>query len=470
MLVLVTVKFAGSPEPSSRMGPCGSGFPAPMEGFSRQESRSHKNAISYPKLVDVISGEGNRMTEAVQEGRGEAVEQATSDREWQITLAVMFTAQLLSIVGFAFVLPFLPFYIRELGITDERLVPVWAGVLAAAASLVMTIFSPLWGWLSDRYGRKIMVERAMFAGAVITILTGMVSDVYQLLVLRLLTGAATGTITASVSLVSAAVPRARLGFSLGLMQVAVFLGMTLGPWIGGLLADAFGYRYTFIAGGVILLAGGLLVMVGAREHFTRPSEAALRKSGGLATLLAYPGFSAMLAVFFLFHFSVYVAMPILPLFIEAVGNLTVGVASTTGLLFAVSGAAAAVAAAGIGYFSDKLGYKRVLIVHLILSGVLWVFHALAESIGQLMVIRVLYGLAAGGIVPTMNAIVGVLMPRDVYGRAYGLTSSMTCLGMTVGPLAGGLMASYLGYRWPFAFVSVVLVLVVFPVASRVRTK
>ena len=44
----------------------------------------------------------------------------------------MFAAQLLSMIGFAFVLPFLPFYIRELGVTDERLVPVWAGVMAAA--------------------------------------------------------------------------------------------------------------------------------------------------------------------------------------------------------------------------------------------------------------------------------------------------------------------------------------------------
>ena len=402
--------------------------------------------------------------------KGEAAENPTSDREWKTTLSVMFTAQLLSIVGFAFVLPFIPFYIRELGITDERLVPIWAGILAAAASLVMTIFSPLWGWLSDRHGRKIMVVRAMFAGGVITMAMGMVSDVYQLLVLRLLTGAATGTISASVSLVSAAVPRDRLGFSLGLMQVAVFLGMTLGPWIGGLLADAFGYRYTFIMGGMILLAGGILVMVGAREKFTRPSAAALKKSGSLGSLLSYPGFTTMLAVFFLFNFSVYVAMPILPLFIEAVGNLTVRVASTTGLLFAISGLAAAVSAACIGYLSDRMGYKKVLIVHLILTGVLWIFHALTNSISQLMVIRLFYGLAAGGILPTMNALVGILMPRDVYGKAYGLTSSMTCLGMTLGPLAGGIMASYMGYRWPFAFVSVVLLLVVFPVASRVRTK
>ena len=402
--------------------------------------------------------------------KGEPTQIRTSDGEWKITLSVMFVAQFLSILGFSFVLPFIPFYIRELGVTDERLVPIWAGVLAAAGSLVMTIFSPLWGWVSDRYGRKIMVERAMFAGAAITMAMGMVNNVYQLLVLRLLTGAATGTISASISLVSSTVPAAKLGFSLGLMQVAVFLGMTLGPWVGGLLADTVGYRYTFTVGGLILVAGGFLVLVGAREKFSRPSAAALKKSGSFRSVLSYPGFATMLAVFFLFNFSVSVAMPILPLFIEAMGNLKDRVASTTGMLFAISGAAAAVSAAGIGFLSDRKGYRKILIMSLVLTGVLWIFHALARSIPQLIAVRIIYGLAAGGILPTMNALVGKLTPRDGYGKAYGLTASMTSLGMTVGPLAGGIMASYMGYRWPFIFVSIVLILVVFPVASRVRAR
>ncbi|HOI18006.1 MAG TPA: MFS transporter, partial [Geobacteraceae bacterium] len=163
---------------------------------------------------------------------------------WQMTLYIMFTAQLLSMIGFAVPLPFLPFYVRELGMT-ERLVAYWSGILMASGSLVMVFFSPLWGWVADRYGRKPMVERAMFGGAIITFAMGLVADVRQLLGLRLLSGALTGTIPASITLVSTAVPAKRLGFALGLMQVAVYLGMTLGPWIGGLLADAAGYRLTF---------------------------------------------------------------------------------------------------------------------------------------------------------------------------------------------------------------------------------
>jgi DHA1 family multidrug resistance protein-like MFS transporter len=383
----------------------------------------------------------------------------------------MFAAQFLSMVGFAFTLPFLPFYIRELGIADERLVPVWAGVMMASGSLVMAFFSPLWGWLADRYGRKIMVERAMFGGALITFAMGLVTDVWQLLFLRLLSGAATGTISASIALVSTIVPNSRLGYALGMMQVSVFLGMTLGPWIGGLLADAIGYRHTFMTGGLILLLGGLLVLIWTRENFVRPSAEALRKGGRLLSLLAYGGFPAMLSLFFFFHFSVQFVAPILPLFIETMHETRWGgVATTTGLLFAVSGGAAAVAAGGIGTLSDRVGYKPILLIHIGLTAVSLLLHGLAQGIGQLLLLRVFYGLAAGGILPTMNALVGRLVPPRHYGKAYGLTSSMTCLGMAAGPFCGGLMAAWWGYRWPFVLVAVLMIAVALPAALSARRR
>jgi DHA1 family multidrug resistance protein-like MFS transporter len=401
-----------------------------------------------------------------------ATENACQDTEgsssWRSTLLVMFVAQWLSIVGFASVLPFIPFYIREIGVTDENLVPVWAGILGAASGLTMTIFAPVWGWLSDRYGRKLMVERAMFAGAVTTMAMGLVGDVYQLLVLRLLSGAFTGTISASLSLVSSVLPAANLGFGLGVMQVAVFLGMSLGPWIGGIFADALGYRWTFIAGGATLLAGGFLVLMGAKEKFVRPSAASLKRSGSMRSLFALPGFIAVMAVIFLFHFSTQIAIPVLPLFIEEVGNLKTGLASTTGLMFAVTGAAASISAVLIGYLSDRAGYKRVLVVNLLITGLLWAVHALARTIPQLLVIRVIFGLAAGGNLPTINALLGKLTTKETYGQAYGLMASMTSLGMTLGPLFGGIMASHVGFRWPFVAVGLLLAAVAFLVMKGVK--
>jgi MFS transporter, DHA1 family, multidrug resistance protein len=399
------------------------------------------------------------MTLAARENAGQETDGSQS---WRPTLFIMFLSQVLSIVGFSFVLPFVPFYIRELGVTGEKSVAVWAGILGAAPGLTMTIFSPLWGWLSDRYGRKLMVVRAMFAGGLITMATGMIGNVYQLLILRLFMGAFTGTISASVSLVASVLPTAKLGFGLGLMQVAVFIGMSLGPWIGGILADTIGYRLTFVAGGVILLAGGLLVLLGAKEKFVRPSAVSLKHSGSMWTLFGLSGFVSLMAVFLFFNLSINIAIPILPLFIEQVGDLKTQVASTTGLLFAVTGATASISAVAIGQLSDRWGAKRVLVVSLLVTGLMWAVHALARNIQQLLVIRIAFGVAAGGNLPAMNALVGKLAPRETYGKAYGMMASMTSLGMMLGPLAGGFMASHMGFRWPFVVVSLLLILVVIP--------
>lgn len=389
---------------------------------------------------------------------------------WRLTLFVMFIAQWISIVGFSFVIPFIPFYIREIGVTDEKLVPIWAGIMMAASSLTMTIFAPFWGWLSDRYGRKLMVERAMFAGAIITMAMGIIGNVYQLIILLLLEGAFTGTFSASISLVSSVLPGTKLGFGLGLMQVAVFLGISLGPWIGGIIADIVGYRLTFIAGGAIVLFGGILVMIGAREKFIRPSALSLKRSGSMRALFALPGFVSLMFVFLLFNFSIHITMPIIPLFIEEIGNLKTRVASMTGLLLAITGVTASISAAAIGYLSDRRGNKQVLIFNLFITSILWVNHALARNIDQLLVIRILFGFAVGGILPTMNTLVGKLTPKENYGKAYGLMASMASLGMTLGPLAGGIMASYMGLRWPFVAVSLLLSLVVIPIILSLKTR
>lgn len=309
----------------------------------------------------------------------------------------------------------------------------------------------------------------MFGGALITFAMGLAGNVWHLLFLRLLSGATTGTISASIALISTVVPKHKLGYSLGLMQVAVFLGMTLGPWIGGSLADAVGYRFTFMIGGGILLAGGLLVLAGARERFVRPSEETLRRSGGLSSLFSYDGFPALLALFFSFNFTVHFVMPILPLFIETMTDPREGgAASTTGMLLAISGGAAALAAGGIGRLSDRMGYRKLLSLCLVLTALGILLHGAAGSVAHLAALRIVYGLAVGGILPTMNALVGRLIPQGSYGKAYGLASSMTCLGMAAGPFIGGILASWWGYRWPFVFVGALMIAVSLPTLLSIK--
>src|SRR5665648_867691 len=164
---------------------------------------------------------------------------------WKKNLYVIFFAQMIVITGMTFVIPFLPFYVKELGISNIEQAARWSGWLMGAPALSMIIVSPFWGSLADRVGRKPMIERAIFGGAISIFMMGLATNVYQLLIIRIIQGLLTGSIAACTALVSASSPSRKMGFSLGLLQTGFFLGNFLGPLLGGFSADILGFRNLF---------------------------------------------------------------------------------------------------------------------------------------------------------------------------------------------------------------------------------
>ena len=164
----------------------------------------------------------------------------TSD--WRRVLAVMFVAQLLAAVGFSTIFPFLPNYVHALGSQWGLSLTFLAGAVFSGQAITMMIASPFWGAVSDRFGRKPMVQRAMFGGAAVIFLMAFVRSAEELVLLRMLQGVLTGVISAANALVASQAPRERSGFALGALQTSLMSGVALGPLLGGLMADAFGYR------------------------------------------------------------------------------------------------------------------------------------------------------------------------------------------------------------------------------------
>ncbi|MGC9317512.1 MAG: MFS transporter [Armatimonadota bacterium] len=388
------------------------------------------------------------------------------DPHWQRTVYAVWFAHLLSAVGFSFVMPFLPFFVRDLGVTDDRMVAVWAGAAMTAAGLSLTIFSPIWGGLADRYGRKLMLERAMFGGAVMIALMGFAQTVHQLVVLRFIQGALTGTGAACNTLVASVTPRDRLGFTMGVMQTALILGNAVGPWAGGTVADAYGYRIPFFICGAMWALAGLVVVFGARESFVPPEQCA-NGNHGLRQVFGDKGLGALLLVFFLTAFAVTFVGPIFPLFVERIANTT-RAATVTGQLMGLGGLAAGVSCLIVGRISDRLGHRRVLIASTGLSALFSAPHAIVQTLGQLFGLRIGWGLVAGGGRPAINAMISASVSSDMYGRAFGVTTSAMCLGFAVGPLAGGLMASWSGMRWPFVFMGAMQLVSAVLLAAYVR--
>ncbi len=370
---------------------------------------------------------------------------------WKRTLYVTWIAETIAILGFSFIFPFLPFYIQELGINDPRQVAIWAGLLVTAPALGLIISAPIWGILADRFGRKIMVERAMFAGGTLIILMGLAKNVQQLLWLRFTQGLLTGTITAAIALVAATIPRKRSGFGLGLMQTSVFTGASLGPWIGGLAADFWGYKTSFFVAGAIVLAAGIMIFFGVEEKFI-PFKILQKKDKIRKRKFSLRNnFLIILGILFLIQLGGTIVVPIFPLFVQKLLSSSTHLASTTGFILAVSGIVAAFAAVTIGKISDKFGYRNILILCTIFAGIFCILQSCAQNTIQLLWYRVAFGLAVGGVIPTINAIINLGTSQKEVGRRFGISSSVSAMGSALGPLIGGTVASVFAIQTPFLF-------------------
>ncbi len=372
---------------------------------------------------------------------------------WKRNLYVIWAAELAAIAGFSVVMPFLPYYVQELGITELHQVELWSGVLFAAQAVTMTIFSPIWGSLADRYGRKLMVQRAMFGGAVVLTAMGFVQNVWQLALLRAVQGMLTGTVSAATTLVASSAPRERSGYALGLLQMAVWAGASAGPLLGGLVADSWGYRAAFWVTGGLLFVAGVTVWRYVEEDFTPPPrDKRDPESGfwyGLRLVLGNKNLVSLFSIRILARLAVRTLGPILPLFIQSLVPASTRVASLTGLVTGAGAAASAVGAVTLGRASDRIGYRRVLLVCAFLAGVFYVPQFFVTTPWQLLGLQALVGLVMSGVLAAISALEANLAPEGHQGAVYGVDSSAVSAANAVGPLLGASVAAATGLRMPF---------------------
>jgi DHA1 family multidrug resistance protein-like MFS transporter len=381
---------------------------------------------------------------------------------WQRTLGALWLAQTLTIIGFSLRTPFLPFFVAELGARNLETQVLWAGAINAGGAAVMAITAPLWGALADRYGRKLMVLRAMVAGSLTIGLMALATSPWQLFVLRLVEGGFTGTVTASTTLAASTVPREQLGFGLGLMQMAVFSGSAVGPLIGGVLADQIGYRATFVLAGSLLLVSALLVAFLVEERFEPPPRRAGHgETGGEPwRLLLAPALLGIVVSLLALRAASMALQPIVPLLVAQLARGSSAVNSLAGLAMGVSGMTSAVASVGLGRLSDRIGQRPLLIASGALAAATFLPLGLTTQVWQVIVLQALFGIASGGMLPTANALVARLTPEGRRGTIYGFTTTASSLGAFVGPLVGTALAAALGLHAPFLAIGLALALTV----------
>ncbi len=369
---------------------------------------------------------------------------------WQRNLAAVWVAQFLTMMGFSFVFPILPLYIQSLGVRDPNQAAQWAGAIVAASALSMVVAQPVWGSLADRWGRKPQVVRSMASAAVILTLMGFVTGPEQLLILRLIQGALSGISSASNALISSSTPKHHLGFALGLIQVSFFAGASVGPLVGGVMADSFGYRVPFYVAGALFLMGTGIIKGFVRENHVRPRAGAA--AGGILTeswaLMSVAMLPAVIFVMFMIQLGNVIINPVLSLFIAEL-NSGQSAASMAGIIIAATGAVSAIAAVTFGRLGDRIGHGVILPACLLGAGIAYFPQSIVQDVWQLLILRVLLGLFLGGPMPTANVLLASAVPPEKRGAAFGLSAMAFGVANGIGPLAGAGIATQWGFRAVF---------------------
>jgi DHA1 family multidrug resistance protein-like MFS transporter len=374
---------------------------------------------------------------------------------WNVTLYVVWVGQILALIGFSSRVPYLPFFLGDLGVHTVEGQALWSGAINAAGAAAMAITAPLWGLVADRIGRKPMLLRGLFGGAVSVGLMAFVTAPWQLAALRVLEGTLTGTVVAATALVATSAPKHRLGYALGMVQTAVFAGAAAGPLLGGIAYDRVGARATFGVAAMMLFLGGVLVALFAREHFVPTPHvvregvsrwARFRESGAFLFSLAM---LTMFAAIFVIRMTAMAMQPVIPLFVQELAPDNRDVATAAGFVLGVGGLTSALAAAVLGRLGDRRGHQRVLTVSLLAAGAIYLPMALVRAPWELAVLQAALGIAAGGLIPSANALIAHLTPIARRGAVFGLTAALSGLGGFVGPLLGAILATSLGFRATF---------------------
>jgi len=380
---------------------------------------------------------------------------------WKRNLRAIWFAELVAIVGFTVVIPILPLYVRELGVTGGSETRLWSGVIFSAQAVTMAIFGPIWGVLSDRYGRKVMVERAMLAGALIIALMGLVHTPEQLTLLRALQGALTGTVTAATALVATSAPDDKAGYALGTLQMAIYVGASAGPLLGGVVADTLGYRSAFFVTGALLLIAAIVVLAFVEEPERTDSQMEKgdldltgiglrqRAANHLAPFLASTPLLAVLALHLILRLAARVPQPILPLFVESLAPPGARIATITGLISGANALGGALGGRTLGVLGDRLGYRVILVGCALGSVLCYVPQSLVARSWWLIPLQAVAGLAMGGILASISASLAALAPRGREGIVYGVDASVVSVANVIGPMTGSSLAAWLDLRAPF---------------------
>ncbi|WP_406543606.1 MFS transporter [Clostridium ljungdahlii] len=299
------------------------------------------------------------------------------------------------------------------------------------------------GIISDKYGRKLMLIRAMLFASFIIGATGMVANVNQLIILRLLQGVFTGTVTAAQILVAANTPKNRISYALGFLSSSTFIGQSIGPVIGGIVAEFVGYRVSFIIGGILMFFDFLLVLFVVKEEKQVVKESInsteKKEKTSILSIFTVTAVSMLLVILFI-RIGRTVFNPYIPIYVQEVTATTKGASGITGIINGILALMTAMSGLILSKLGDKYDKMKLLMIYLTLG---MVFAIPLVYINKLWLFTVVLGIVffiTGGVEPMIMSITTEDTPVDKRGLLFGIQGTVGNAGFAVAPLLGGVIS------------------------------
>jgi len=362
---------------------------------------------------------------------------------WKRNLAVCFCGSFTTTASMTLLLPFLPLYVQQLGVSDQAAIVQWSGIAYAATFVSAAMAAPFWGRLGDRYGRKLMLLRASLGMAIALPLIGVVQNIEQLIVLRLLLGFLGGYNSGSATLVAAQSPRLRSGWALGVLTSGIMAGSLAGPLIGGVLPVFVGMRMTFILAGVAVFIIFLATVLLIREERRPPKATTANQTDQQLGVLGKKPVVAMLFTGMLLMLATMSIEPIITVYVIQFVDAA-HVTSVAGVVMSAAALGSIISSSYLGKLADEVGHSRVIIGCFAASALLLIPQAFVTSAWQLVVLRFLMGVALGGLLPCIATVIRHNVPDNAAGKIMGYSISAQFVGQVVGPVTGGFVAGHVG--------------------------
>ena len=364
---------------------------------------------------------------------------------WILTIGMSLLA-----ICYTMIIPFLPVYLLELGVEQEQLA-LWSGLSFSISFFIAAIMAPVWGRLADQHGKKLMAIRAGILIGLSYLWSAFVQDEDQFLLVRAFQGFANGFMPAAMTMVSLSVPKERVGTAMGIFQMGLVLGNTVGPLTGGLTELAVGMRPVFMVAGITLFIVTAAIAIFVKEPQVE-SEASVKTTSFSEDLQAAKQNKVLLHIlglYFLVQAVMLMLQPIVAIYVGELKGSMEGAAMLAGSILSGGGVMGMIMTNVWAAYGQRRGYFRVISYGLMGTGTVLLLQSLPFGLWWFGALQLLIGVFIVGIFPSLGSAMTVNTDPSVRGRVFGLATTSQQLGNMIGPLFASIVATYWGTSYVF---------------------